>query len=105
MYCKSQCSEKGKKTRKAKAIPSYIENGNEEPVEKCDSEARVGRSPPRAVKRVAGEGDLTPVKGGHTHGQTMADPEELVDLGVVWSYPASPRKARESGEKIGRQEV
>ena len=35
----------------------------------------------------------------------MADPEELVDLDIVWSYPASPRKARESGEKIGRQEV
>ena len=96
---------KGEKNAKGKAIPSYIENGNEEPVEKCDSEACVGRSPPRGVKRVAGEGDLTPVEGEHTHGQTMADAKELVDLGIVWSYPASPRKGRESGEKIGRQEV
>jgi hypothetical protein len=35
----------------------------------------------------------------------MADPKELVDRGIVWSYPANPRKARESGEEIGRQEV
>jgi hypothetical protein len=96
---------KKKKMRKAKEIPSYIENWNEEPEEKYDSEPRVGRNPPRGEKRVAGEGDLTPVEGEHTHGQTMAYPEELVDLDIVWSYPASPRKVRESGEKIGRQEI
>ena len=83
-----------RKEEKAKAIP------DEEPVEKCDAEAHVGRSPPRSGKRGAGEGDLTPVKRENTHGQTMADSKELVDLGIVWSHPANPRKARESGEKI-----
>jgi hypothetical protein len=86
-------------------MPSYIENGNEEPVEKYDTEARVGRSPPRGYKRGASIGDLTPVEGENAHGQTMADPKELVDLGIVWSYPANPRKGRESSEEIGRQEV
>ena len=94
-----------KKTRKAKSIPSYIENGNEEPVEKCDTKACVGRSPPRDGKGGFDEGDLTPVEGENTHGQSMANPKELVDLGVVWSYPANPRKARKSGEEIGRKEV
>jgi hypothetical protein len=84
--------------RKAEATPSHVENGNEKPVEKCDSEAHVCRSPPRCGKRGANEGDLTPVEGDHTHGQTMPDPKELVDLGIIWSYPASPRKDRESGE-------
>ena len=86
-------------------IPSHIENGNEEPVEEYDTEAPIGRNPPGGVKRVTGEGELTPVEGGNTHGQPMADPKELVDLGIVWSYPANPRKARESCEEIGRQEV
>ena len=86
-------------------MPSYVENGDEEPVEKCDTDALVGRSPPRNGKGGAGEGDLTPIKGGDTHGQTMGDSKELVDLGIVWSYPANPRKARESGKEIGRQEV
>ena len=86
-------------------MPSHVENGNKEPVEKCDSEARVGCSPPRGYQRGAGVGDLTPVEGENTHGQTMGDPKELVDLGIVWSHPAKPRKARESGEEIGRQEV
>ncbi len=89
----------------AEAIRSYVENGNDEPVKKCDSEPPVGRSPPRDDKRGAGECYLTPVEGENTHGQTVADPKELVDLGIVWSYPANPRKARESGEEIGRQEV
>jgi hypothetical protein len=35
----------------------------------------------------------------------MEDPKEPVDLRIVWSYPANPRKARESGEEIGRKEV
>jgi hypothetical protein len=70
---------------------SYVENRNEEPVEKCDGEANVGHSPPRDGKRGAVEGyDLTPVEGEHTHCQTMADTEELVDFGVVWSYPTNP---------------
>jgi hypothetical protein len=105
VYCKADVQKREIKTRKAKEIPSYIENWNKEPVEKHDSGARVGRNPPGGGKRVADEGDLTPVEGEDTQGQTMANPEELVDLGIVWSYPASPRKARESGEKIGRQEV
>ena len=85
-----------RKEEKAKAIPTYVENWDEEPVEKCDAEARVGRSPPRSGKRGAGEGDLTPVKSENTHGQTMVDSKELVDLGIVRSHPANPRKARES---------
>jgi hypothetical protein len=105
VYCKANVQKGEKKTRKAKENPSYIENWNEEPVEKCDNDARVGRNPPRGGERVAGEGDLTPVEGEYTHGQTMAHPEELVDLDIVWSYPASPRKVRESGEKIGRKEI
>jgi hypothetical protein len=83
-------------------VLSYVENRNEEPVEKCDTDARVGRSPPRGAKRGAREGDLTPVEGENTHGQTMVDPKDLVDLGIVWSYPANPGKARERGEEIGR---
>ena len=79
--------------QKAKAIMSYIENGSKEPVEKHDGDPRVCRSPPRCGKRGASEGDLTPVEGKNTHGQTMADPKELVDLRIVWSYPANPRKA------------
>ena len=86
-------------------MPSHVENGNEEPVEKCDTEARVGRSPPRGYQRGAVERNLTPVEGENTHGQSMADPKELVHLGIVWSHPANPRKARESSEEIGRQEV
>jgi hypothetical protein len=35
----------------------------------------------------------------------VVDPKELVYLGIVWSYPANPRKTRECGEEIGRQEV
>jgi hypothetical protein len=97
--------QKRKKRERQNQCRSYIENGNEEPVEKCDIEANVGRSPPRGVRWGEGEGDLTPVEGENTHGQTMGDPKELVDLGIVWSYPANPRKGRESGEEIGRQEV
>ena len=86
-------------------MPSHVENGNEEPVEKYDNEARVGRSPPRHYQRGAVEGNLTPVEGEDTHGQTMANPKELVDLGIVRRYPANPRKARESGEEIRRKKV
>ena len=86
-------------------MPSHVENGNEEPVEKRNTDAHVGRSPPRSSQRGVGEGDLTPIEGEDTHGQTMTDPKELVDLGIVWSYPANPRKARESGKEIGWQEV
>ena len=74
-------------------MPPYVENGNEDPVEKRNTKARIGRSPPRDGKRGAGEGDLTPVESENSHGQTMADPKELVDLDIVWSYPANPRKA------------
>ena len=86
-------------------MPSYVENGNEEPVEKCDTETHVGCRPPRVGKRGASEGDLTPVEGENTHGKAMCNPEELVDLGIVRSYPANPGKARERGEEIGRQKV
>jgi hypothetical protein len=48
---------------------------------------------------------LTPVEGENTHGEAMFNPEELVDLRIVWSYPANPRKARESSEEIRGQEV
>jgi hypothetical protein len=100
----SRCSEE-KKNSERQAMSSYVENGDNEPVEKCGSETHVGRSPPRGSKRDVGVGDLTPVEGENTHGQTMPDTKEMVDLGVVWSHPANPRKARESGEEIGRQEI
>ena len=86
-------------------MPSYIENGSEEPVKKRDTEAYVGRSPPRDRERGAVKGDLTPVEGENTHGQPMPDSKEMVDLDIVWNYPANPRKARESSEEIGRQKV
>jgi hypothetical protein len=98
-------TQTNKKRKRSKTRWSHIENGNEEPVEKCDGDANIGRNPPRDVKSGADEGNLTPVEGESTHSQTMGDPKELVDLGIVWSYPANPRKGRESGEEIGRQEV
>jgi hypothetical protein len=87
-----------KESERNKTRWSHIENGKEEPVEKCDGDAHIGRNPPRGGKRGASEGDLAPVEGENTHGQTMVDPKELVDLSTVWSYPANPRKDRESGE-------
>ena len=86
-------------------MPSHVKNGDEEPVEKCDTEALVGCSPPGVYQWGSDVGDLTPVEGENSHGQTVADPKKLVDLGIVWSYPANPRKARESGEEIRRKEV
>ena len=80
---------------------SHIENGSEEPVEKCDGAADIGRSPPRHGKRGAVVRNLAPVEGENTHGKTMCNTKELVDLDIVWSYPANPRKVRESSEKIG----
>jgi len=91
--------------KRSKTRWPHIENGKEEPVEKCDGDANIGHGPPRDSQRGAIEGDLTPVEGENTHGQTMGDPKELVDLGIVWSYPANPRKTRESREEIGWQEV
>ena len=79
--------------RKKQIRRSHIENGNKEPVEKCDGDANIGRSPPRGDKRGAIVGDLTPVEGENAHRQTMADPKELVNLDIVWGYPANPRKA------------
>ena len=69
---------------------SYIENGNEEPVEKYNGGANIGRSPKRDGKRGAGIGDLTPVEGENSHGKTMDNPKELVDFDIVWSHPANP---------------
>jgi hypothetical protein len=102
VYCNTQIN---KKRERSKTRWSHIENGNEEPVEKCDGDANIGRSPPRDGKWGAVVRDLAPVEGENTHGKTMGNPKELVDLGIVWSYPAKPRKARETSEEIGRQEV
>ena len=74
-------------------------------MEKCDGDANIDRSPPRCGERGVEHDDLTPIEGENTHGQTILDTKELVDLDIAWSYPANPRKARESGEEIGRQEV
>ena len=53
---------------------SHIKNRSDEPVEKEDGEANVCRSPPRAGKRRAIEGnDLTPVKGEDAHGHAVSD--------------------------------
>jgi hypothetical protein len=104
VYCKKRCSD-NQDTRKGKTSWSYIENGNEEPVEKYDGNADIGRSPPRNGKRGAVVRDLAPVEGENTHGESMCGPKELVDLGIVWSYPANPRKVREGNEEVGGQEV
>jgi hypothetical protein len=94
-----------KKRKRRETRWPHIENGNEEPVEKCDGDANISRSPPRDGKRGAVVRNLTPVESENTHGKTMGNPEELVDLGIVWDNPANPRKARESTEEISRQEV
>lgn len=74
VYCENRCLDK-QETRKKETRWSHIENGNEEPVEKCDGDANVGRSPPRGGKRGAVVRDLTPVEGENTHGKTMGNPK------------------------------
>jgi hypothetical protein len=64
-----------KRDEKNKTRWSHIENGNEEPVEKCNSDANIGRGPPRDGKRGRIESDLAPVKGENTHGKTMGNPK------------------------------
>ena len=100
MYCKTRYSEsQAIRERLRKAGWSYVEYREEDPVEKHDGDSNVGLSPPRGGKRGALEGnDLAPVKGENTHGQTMGNAKQLVNLGIVGSYPANPREARESGE-------
>jgi hypothetical protein len=82
-----------KKRERSKTGCSHIENGNKEPIEKCDGDANIGRNPPRGGKRGGFVRDLTPVEGENTHGKAMGSPKELVYLGIVRSYPANPRKA------------
>jgi hypothetical protein len=48
---------------------------------------------------------LAPVKGEYTHGHAMGDTKQVIDLGIVGSYPADPGEAGKSGEEIGREEV
>ena len=85
---------------------THIKNGGKEPVEKNDIDTNVRRGPPRVGKRRAFEGaDLSPVECEDTHGQAVGDAKELIDCGIVGSYPADPGKARESGKEIGREKV
>ena len=98
MYC--QCKTRYSESQVTKEGRwSYVENREEDPVEKNNGDFNVGHSPPRGGKSGAPEGsDLTPVKGENAHGQTMGDAKQLVNLGIVGSYPANPREARESGK-------
>ena len=95
MYCQIEISESQvTQKQRGKTRWPHIENREEDPVEKHDSDASVGHRPPRGAKRGAAEcSDLTPVKGENSHGQTVGDAEELIDLGVVRGYPANPREA------------
>jgi hypothetical protein len=91
---------KRERTRRVKERTAHVKNGCDEPVEKDDGEANVGRSPPWNRKRRAIVGDLTPVKGEDTHGQAVGDAKQLIDLDIVGSHPADPREARQGSEEI-----
>ena len=93
------------RTRKLVGARPHIKNDGDEPVEKDDCKANIGRDPPRDGKRRYIVGDLTPVEGEDTHGHTVRNPKQLVDLNIVGSYPADPGEGRESSEEIGGQEI
>jgi hypothetical protein len=83
-----------------------VENGEENPVEENDGEAKVGSRPPWDEEGRAFEGDnLTPVKCYDTHSETMSNTEQLVDLDVVRGDPADPGKGGECCEEVRWQEV
>src|SRR6266850_8225861 len=99
------CEETLRKQKLGGARRPHVKNDSDEPVEKNDCEANVSCYPPRGGKRRYKVGDLAPVKGEDTHGHTMHNPKQLVDLNIVVSYPADPGEARESGEEIGGQKI
>jgi hypothetical protein len=84
----------------------YVKAHSDEPVENHNGEPDVGCSPPRDRKRRITEGcELTPVKCENAHGHAVLDTKQLIDRGIVGSYPADPGEARESSEEIGRQKI
>jgi len=68
-----------------------IEDRDEEPVEKHDSNANVAGGPPWDNKwGVIKGGNYTPVEGYETHTQAVSDTEHLVDFDIVRGNPADP---------------
>jgi hypothetical protein len=87
-------------------MKTNVENREEKPVEKNDGEASVCSRPPWVDEWRATEGgNLTPVKGHDTHAEAMNNTEQLVDLDIVRSDPADPRKVGESREEVRRKEI
>ena len=87
-------------------MKTNVENREENPVEENDGEASVCSRPPWKEEWRANEGsNLTPVEGHDTHAEAMNNTEQLVDLDIVWSDPADPRKVGEGCEEIRRKEV
>ena len=78
-------------------MKTNVENREENPVEEDDGEASVCSSPPWADEWRAIEGsNLTPVEGHETHAEAMSNTEQLVDLDIIRSDPAYPRKVGET---------
>ena len=94
-----------RKGKQGGARRPHVKNDGDEPVEKDECEANVCCGPPWGGKRRKIVGDLAPVKGEDTHGHTMRNPKQLVDLNIVGSHPADPGEGRESSEEIRRQEI
>jgi hypothetical protein len=87
-------------------IRSNAENREENPVEKHDRDTNVGSRPPWIGEgRAIGGSQLTPVEGYETHTEAMSDAKQLVDLDIVRSDPADPRKVGECCEEISGKEV
>jgi hypothetical protein len=83
-----------------------VENREENPVEENDGEASVCSRPPWGDEwRVIKGSNLTPVEGHDTHAEAMSNTEQLVDLDIIRSDPAYPRKVGESREKVRGKEV
>jgi hypothetical protein len=86
-------------------IGTNIDDRDEEPEKQHDSGADVGSSPPWDRKGWADVGKITPVEGEDTHGHAVRDAKHLVDLGIVGSDPADPRKGWEGRKKVSGQKV
>ena len=87
-------------------MKTNVENREENPVEENDREAGVCSRPPWVDEWRGIEGsNLTPVEGHETHAEAMSNTEQLVDLDIVRSDPAYPRKVGESREEVRRKEV
>jgi hypothetical protein len=87
-------------------VKTNVENREDNPVEEYDGEASINSSPPWAEEWRGIEGsNLTPIEGYDTHAEAMNNTEQLVDLDIIRSDPAYPRKVGESREKVRGKEV